>query len=458
MKWLSDIVADKKSIFAGIKRILTGFLFFVCCLSVYFGISALLSQFFYERSSTAQVKEISIVENTLSENSSSQDTNLLMHKSLYEAADMRFSAYVADHDPFFDLENEINTYYQHDTEFLSAVHTIHKALDSFLKKEIPGSALIYADNGIHFTQENKAFPFVVYQLVHSETPAYMYFLGEENEAFFEKLKNYLKAQNLPCSVHFENSFYYVMYKGQITHVIRLKELQERIAVFSLLISYKSFISLILDDAGENLALAKECMDLPYPVILSIWPHSTHAAAVAVLAHEKGLPVYLHQPMEALPRNGQAVDIGPKGIYTSMSYEKMREVLLQNILSIPYVQGINNHMGSKFSLNENAIIKFYKAIQEIKPYFLVLDSLTAQQSKIYRIGKEIVFLLAKRDFFVDNDPDKKSILHELNRAYELSKKHKRIVIIGHVRKVTLQALKEWQAYKDQDIVFSLPSTF
>ena len=218
MKWLSDIVADKKSIFAGIKRILTGFLFFVCCLSVYFGISALLSQFFYERSSTAQVKEISIVENTLSENSSSQDTNLLMHKSLYEAADMRFSAYVADHDPFFDLENEINTYYQHDTEFLSAVHTIHKALDSFLKKEIPGSALIYADNGIHFTQENKAFPFVVYQLVHSETPAYMYFLGEENEAFFEKLKNYLKAQNLPCSVHFENSFYYVMYKGQITQI------------------------------------------------------------------------------------------------------------------------------------------------------------------------------------------------------------------------------------------------
>ncbi len=454
MKWFSDIVENKKSILAGTKRILTGFLFFVFCLSVYFGFSALLSQFFYEKSSAVQNQENLPVEKS----SAQQKNDLLTHKSFYEASDMFFSAYVADHDPAPDLETKIHALYQYDQEFLSAVRTVHQALDMFLKKEIPAKALVYADSGVHFTQENKAYPFVVYQLVHPETPEYMYFLEDENEAFFEKLKNYLKAQNLSCSVHFENSFYYVAYKGQITHVIRLKELRERTAVFSLLNSYKSFITLILDDAGENFPLAKECMDLPYPVIFSIWPHSTHAATVAVLAHEKGLPVYLHQPMEALPRNRQAVDIGPKGLYTFMSYEKMREVLAQNILSIPYAQGVNNHMGSKFSLDENAIIKFYKAIQEIKPYFFVLDSLTAPQSKLYRIGKENGFLVAKRDFFIDNEADKNSVLHELDRAYELSKKHKRIVIIGHVRKTTVQALKEWQAYKDQDIVFSLPSTF
>lgn len=453
MKWLNDTIEKKTSIFAGTKRILTGFLFFVCCLSVYFGISALLSQFFYEKSSTAQMQE-----NFAETNSSQQESDLLTHKSFYEASDMCFLAYDADHDPFPDLEKKIYELYPHDKEFIAAVRTIHQALDAFLKKEIPVKALIYADNGIHFTQENEAYPFVVYQLVHSETPEYMYFLGKENEAFFEKLKAYLKTQNLPCAVHFENNFYYVVYKGQITHVIRLKELQERAAVFSLLISYKSFISLILDDAGENLPLAKECMNLPYPVIFSIWPHSTHAVSVAVLAHEKGLPVYLHQPMEALPHNRQTVDIGPKGIYTSMSYEKMREVLAQNILSIPYVQGLNNHMGSKFSLDENAVIKFYKALREIKPYFFVLDSLTGPQSKLYRIGKENGFLVAKRDFFIDNDTDKNAILHELERAYQLSKKHKRIVIIGHMRKTTVQALKEWQAYKDQNIVFSLPSTF
>ena len=69
-----------------------------------------------------------------------------------------------------------------------------------------------------------------------------------------------------------------------------------------------------------------------------------------------------------------------------------------------------------------------------------------------------FLVAKRDFFIDNDMNTANILQELNRAYELSKRNKRIVIIGHVRRSTVEALKKWQAYKDQNIVFSLPSTF
>ena len=174
-------------------------------------------------------------------------------------------------------------------------------------------------------------------------------------------------------------------------------MQERISVFSLLSGSRSFITLILDDAGENLSLAKECMDLPFPVIFSIWPKSTYAVSIAVLAHEKGLPVYLHQPMEALPRGGMKVDIGKQGLYTDMSFEEIRDILYENIVSLPYAQGLNNHMGSKFTLNETAIIKFYKAVQEIKPYFSVLDSLTVPQSKLYRIGKENEFLVAKRDF-------------------------------------------------------------
>lgn len=464
--WLRDILNNRKAIFAGTKRILTGFLFFCCCLSLYFGISALFSQFFHEKDTNAENHKKYAQENTLSlsdqgaqANQTNQpQKNLLQNKNFSDALDIYFVAYDPYRDPFFDLEKNIQQNYPHEKDFLSSVRAVHKAVDSFLKREIPQKSCIYADNNIHFTKNKKAYPFVVYQLVHEETPEYMYYLGKENEAFFEKFKNYMKKQNLSCSVHFENNFYYVVYKGQITHIIRLKELKERTAVFSLLASYKSYISLILDDAGENLALARECMDLPYPVIFSVWPESTHATMVAVLAHEKGLPVYLHQPMEALPRSGQTVNIGESGLYTSMTYEQMRDVLYQNILSIPYAQGVNNHMGSKFSLDSNAINKFYKAVQEIKPYFLVLDSITTPQSKIYRIGKENGFLVAKRDIFIDNEADKKSILQELGHAYEQAKKHKRVVIIGHVRKATLQALKEWQAYKDQDIIFSLPSTF
>lgn len=440
-----------KPIFAGMKRIFAGFLFFVLCMAVYLGISALLSHFLYTTNS-------SVFHEEHREAKTENGQNLLAHKSSYKAADINFSAYIADRDPYWELEKSICRNYQYDKELLAHIGKIHEAVDGFLKKEIPAQALIYADKGIHFTQKNEAYPFIVYQLVHEETPEYMYYIDDENITFFEKLKDFLKNQNLSCSVNFEKNFYYIQYQGKITHVIRLKELQERISVFSLLSGGRSFITLILDDAGENLSLAKECMDLPFPVIFSIWPKSTYAVAIAVLAHEKGLPVYLHQPMEALPRGGMKVDIGKQGLYTDMSFEEIRDILYENIVSLPYVQGLNNNMGSKFTLNETAIIKFYKAVQEIKPYFSVLDSLTVPQSKLYRIGKENEFLVAKRDFFIDNDMNTANILQELNRAYELSKRNKRIVIIGHVRKSTVEALKKWQAYKDQNIVFSLPSTF
>ncbi len=439
---------------AGMKRILTGFAFFACCLAVYFGISALLSHFLHD---SASIIVISEKEKNRPVSEKEPKRYLAVNKSSYGASDMYFTAYFADHDPFPDLVRQIEKEYVHDKNFLADVQKIHAAMDSFLKREIPVKQLVYADSNIHFSLDGTAFPFVVYQLVHPEMAQYMYYLGEENKAFFEKLQAFLKSKKLDCTVHFEENFYYVQYKGRITHVVRLRELQERIGLFSLLNGKKSYITLVLDDAGENLPLAKECMDLPYPVIFSIWPKSTHGVSIAVLAHEKGLPVFLHQPMEAFARGGRQIDIGAGGLYTSMSYEEIRDTLHKNIMQLPNVQGLNNHMGSKFTSDEVAVVKFYRAIQEIKPFFPVLDSLTAARSKLYSIGKENEFMVAKRDFFIDNSDKVGDIQKELERAYMLSKKYKRIIIIGHVRKNTVQALKNWKAHEDDSVIFSLPAT-
>lgn len=439
---------------SGIKRILAGFAFFACCLAVYFGISALLSHFLHD---SASIIVISEKEKKSIVTEKEPKRYLAVNKSSYGASDMNFAAYFPYHDPFWDLVGQIHKNYAYDKNFVADVQKIHTALDSFLKREIPAKQLVYADSDIHFYLDDTAYPFVVYQLVHPEMAQYMYYLGDENKAFFDKLQAFLKSKNLGCTVHFEENFYYIQHKGRITHVVRLRELQERIGLFSLLNGKKSYITLVLDDAGENLPLAKECMDLPYPVIFSIWPKSTHGVSIAVLAHEKGLPVFLHQPMEAFPRNGKEVDMGEGGLYASMSYEEIRDMLYKNIVQLPNVQGLNNHMGSKFTSDEVAVVKFYRAVQEIKPFFLVLDSLTAPYSKLYGIGKENEFMVAKRDFFIDNSDKVDDIQKALERAYVLSKKYKRIIIIGHVRKNTVQALKNWKAHEDDNVIFSLPAT-
>lgn len=451
--------SDKKTImlkyqnfFAGCKRVFVGFLLFSCCIGIYFGFSALFSYIFHEAGSTV----ITAKPDDKPQEVKEQKQYLSKYKSSYKGSDIYFRAYNTSYDPFNDMLSDIRQHYKNDKEFLEVTEKVHAALDDFLKKEIPADRIKYADSDIHFTNGGNAYPFVVYQLLHAEDSDYMYFIGRENMEFFEKLQAFLKKRKLPCTVRFEENFYYISYQGKITHIVRLRELKERIGIFSLLHANKYYISLILDDAGENLPLALEAMNLPYPVILSVWPQSTHAAAIAVLAHEKGLPVFLHQPMEALKHNGRTVDIGKSGLYVSMSYKQIRDVLWDNIMKIPYVQGINNHMGSKFTLDEKAVLRFLRAVREIKPYFLILDSLTVSQSKLYPIAKENEFFITRRDFFVDNESDKAKILQELDRAYRLAQKNKRVIIIGHVRKQTIEALKEWKAYLDDNIVFSLPS--
>ena len=272
------------------------------------------------------------------------------------------------------------------------------------------------------------------------------------------MERYLKSKKTPCKIYDEGSFFYIMYKNKITHIIRLRDLEERMKAVSLLNINNFYMTLILDDAGENLPLAKECMDLPFPVILSIWPKATHAVSIAVLAHEKGLPVFLHQPMEAFSHEGHRMDMGEGGIMVDMSYEQIHKILSENIMKVPYVQGTNNHMGSKFTANINAVEKFLRAVREIRPFFVLLDSITTTNSKLYRIGKEHNFLIAKRDFFIDNSSNKISILKELNNAYKYAQKHKKVIVIGHVRKSTVEVLKNWRDYRNEYLEFSLPAVF
>ncbi len=452
-----------ENIYAGIRRIFSGFFVFSFCLALYFGISAILSHFFHETDSFA-VKEnavpgIRLTSKKKEELEEIEKKSYLGSKVIeYDVSALQIKAYSAYEDPFQKITNTIQIKSNEHQKMLSHIEKIHFALKDFLLQEIPQKQIIYADSGEHFDKSLQAYPFIVFQLVHSDSPKYLYYLGAEKNKFLRKLEKFLKQKNLPCKVYDEGSFFYIMYRNKITHIIRLRQLEERMKAVSLLNINSFYMTLILDDAGENLSLAKECMDLPFPVILSIWPKATHAVSIAVLAHEKGLPVFLHQPMEAYSHEGHTMDMGEGGILVDMPYEQIYKILSENIITVPYVQGTNNHMGSKFTANTNAVEKFLRAVREIKPFFVLLDSITTTDSKLYKIGKEHNFLIAKRDFFIDNSSNKINILKELNKAYLYAQKHKKVNVIGHVRKSTVEVLKNWRNYRNENLEFSLPAVF
>ena len=173
--------------------------------------------------------------------------------------------------------------------------------------------------------------------------------------------------------------------------------------------------------------------------LAVWPRAAHAKASAEAAHAAGREVMIHQPMEPVsyPRDKP----GPGAVFTSMSDAEIRATVAANLKLVPYAVGLNNHMGSKATQDRRVITDVLAAMQG-KDLF-VLDSITHDHSLFYSLARAKGFAALKRDIFLDNVQDARSITHQLNAAARLSVKQGWAIAIGHPYPQTIAALRAWQ---------------
>ena len=111
---------------------------------------------------------------------------------------------------------------------------------------------------------------------------------------------------------------------------------------------KAKVAIIIDDIGYQKEIAEQIMRLNYPITISVLPFLPHSQFAAQMAKEKGLTVLLHLPME--PHNSNT-DPGKGAIFTTMNEPEIKAKILANLKDIPYVDGVNNHMGSKATEDE-----------------------------------------------------------------------------------------------------------
>lgn len=244
--------------------------------------------------------------------------------------------------------------------------------------------------------------------------------------------------------------YFVVVEGEITHSLacgphaagRAASAGPRDAMG------RARLVIVIDDVGESLPVVRRLLALPYLVTLSIWPRSTHAAYAATLARERGRQVFLHQPMQ--PLNAGEGSAGDDALTTDMSVEAMAFRLAGAFRLVPYAEGINNHMGSRFTSDPASVRRFCAVLRETRPDVLVLDSLTHGGSVLYDEAREQGFAAFRRALFLDDVRGKASILNELNHGLTLARKHGQAVVIGHPRPDTLAALAAWQGYRQADV--------
>ena len=194
------------------------------------------------------------------------------------------------------------------------------------------------------------------------------------------------------------------------------------------------IALIIDDIGYSASRAHHFLDLGTPITFSILPRLAHSRELAREIHEKGHEVMLHQPME--PRRS-GIDPGPGALFVDFEADRIRGIMEENLEIVPFVAGVNNHMGSRFT-ECPAKIGPALSVAEKKGLFFV-DSLTTSRSVGYSTARRLNMDAACRNIFLDNIPEENTILSQLEKLKSYALRHGSAIGIGHPYRQTAQAV-------------------
>ena len=195
------------------------------------------------------------------------------------------------------------------------------------------------------------------------------------------------------------------------------------------------IALIIDDLGNQEVYGKKALALPGAVTYSFLPQTPFAWQLASEAHRLNKEVMLHLPMESDLGNA----LGAGALTLEMSQAEFLQTLKRNLASVPYVAGVNNHMGSLLTRDPTAMRWLMNGLREAGLYFI--DSRTTDATLAERVARNQFVATARRHIFLDNVPERDAVREQLAALIEMAKEQGSAIGIGHPYPETLSVLAE-----------------
>ncbi len=199
----------------------------------------------------------------------------------------------------------------------------------------------------------------------------------------------------------------------------------------------AMLAVVIDDVGLNNARTDDVISLPASVTLSFMPYGEDLQARVDKARTLGHEVMLHLPMQ--PESDKE-DPGPKALLTTLPPQEMQDRVVWNMDRFTGYVGFNNHMGSKFTADQDGMGVVMR--EAAKRGLMFLDSRTTPHSKGTAAAARFGVPLLKRDIFIDNVATEAAVRTQLDKAVELARKRGVAIVIGHPHKATVAALKAW----------------
>lgn len=198
------------------------------------------------------------------------------------------------------------------------------------------------------------------------------------------------------------------------------------------------IAIIIDDVGPNVSGSRRAIALPALVALSFLPYAEQTPALARAAAAAGHDVMVHLPMQA----EADADPGPMALRLSQSAAENVRRLDWALSRVPSPIGINNHMGSRFTLDRAALAPVMAALYDRHVFFF--DSLTSPRSQAMTVARAFGVASASRDVFLDDVQTEDEVVRQLAILERVARSNGVAVAIGHPHDVTLAGLERWSA--------------
>jgi polysaccharide deacetylase 2 family uncharacterized protein YibQ len=196
------------------------------------------------------------------------------------------------------------------------------------------------------------------------------------------------------------------------------------------------ISIIIDDMGYRHRTGLDAVKLPGSVAYSFLPHSPHAAKLASLAHGRGKEVMLHVPMQG----SSTSPLGPGAVTANMSRIELMRAVSSGLGSVPYVSGINNHMGSVVTPRSEHM-GWLMDLLRVRDNLFFVDSRTTRHTRAFEVARRKSVPSTWRDVFLDNEPDAPEIRSEFRRLLKIAKRRGTALAIGHPHPQTIAVLAD-----------------
>lgn len=163
------------------------------------------------------------------------------------------------------------------------------------------------------------------------------------------------------------------------------------------------------------------------------PDSTHPKT-PILAREFEF-FMVHLPLSAQHYANEELQT----LYVSDTYEYILAEIARIKRSFSGLKFINNHTGSLFTSDTQAMRRLFRALQKHELVFV--DSVTTSATKGAFVAKEFNQKPIKRDIFLDNDNKTPAIKDKIKEAVQIAHKNGFAIAIAHPKKNTFKALTQ-----------------